>query len=158
MGIRANLGFAGSDLLVGHSPLLQLRDQPLDGRSLFANHQIGGEVERRLPQQLFDDLPAQRLALFGLDFARQGFVHRLTQLVCVLDTDRIKECFVQLGMPHPFQIVDLDLDADGRAPQLGVFARPSRAWLRPRESRPAGARRAHAPIPLIVPFWKRSSE
>ena len=79
MRIGANLGFVGPDLLVGHSSPLELRDQPLDRRPLLARHQIGREVERRLPEQLVDDLPVHGLALFRFDLALQRFANGLAQ-------------------------------------------------------------------------------
>ena len=54
-------------------------------------------------------------------------------------------------MPHPFQIVDQNLDGDGRAPKLGI--RDSRPELGLDLARFAPGRACkHGPMPLIVPF------
>ena len=54
-------------------------------------HQVGRELERRLPEQLVDDLPANRLALLGLDPALQSLAHGLAQFVHAVEADRIEE-------------------------------------------------------------------
>ena len=72
MSVGANLGFVGTDVVVRHALALQLRDQPSDRALFLARNQIGGKLERRFVQQLVEELPAHRLALFGPDATFQS--------------------------------------------------------------------------------------
>ena len=48
VGVGANLGFVGTDVVVRHALPLQLHDQPADRALLLAGNQIRGKLERRL--------------------------------------------------------------------------------------------------------------
>ena len=79
VGIGPDLGLAGPDVVVRQALLAQLPDQPTDRVCLLPGDQIGGEVERRLREQLIQDLPAQRLPLLGLEPAFEDLANGLAQ-------------------------------------------------------------------------------
>ena len=54
-------------------------DQPADRGLLLARNQVRRELERRLSQQLIEELAAHRLPLLGPDPALQGLAHCLDE-------------------------------------------------------------------------------
>ena len=97
MGVGANLGFVGADVVVRHALPLQLRDQPADRALLLAGNQIRGKLERRLPEQ-YD----RGSGGASPDAARSGCGVRGSSRtasrsdVHAVEVDRVEECLIQL--------------------------------------------------------------
>ena len=157
VGVGADLGFAGPDLVVGHALPLQLRDQPLI--VLFSSrNQVGGKLERRLPEQLVEDLPAHRLALLGTGSGAPGSRAPPRAARPMLSKPiESRNAWFSSGSRSRFRSLTRTCTRDRRSAQLGIVDRRAELGLDlARLARPGShERRAD---PAIVPFWNRSSD
>ncbi len=152
VGIGFDVGFPGTDVVVGDAFLAELRDQPPDRVGLLAGDQVGREVERRLLKQAIEDLPPEGLPLLEMEPALEGIVHRLAKVLEALEADRVRNAGFDIGEAHLLQVVDADFHREGRASQAGIAAAVpilASTWRVSPGLMPAN----FAPMFGIVPSW-----
>ena len=120
MGVGPQLGLAGPDVGVAQAALAEVQGQAAEGRLLLPGDEVGRQVERRLGDQLAEDLVADGLAPLVLVPPLQDALQGVAEVGQVVEAGRREERGVELGQAERLEVEDVEGDLDRLAPEVRV--------------------------------------